>query len=114
VPLECQRCLDTVDTPLEIDRHFVFVANEEAAAALDEDEDEADVLVLSRHFDLIELIEDELLLALPVVPRHDSCPRALTPGGSVAPTAIEPPPVDERPNPFAVLATLKAPKDGGS
>lgn len=111
-PLECQRCLDKVDTPLEVDRRFVFAASEEAAAALD-DEEEDDVLVLSRHFDLIELIEDELLLALPVVPRHDACPRQLTLGGEVAPPAELAAPADERPNPFAVLAQLKPAHDSG-
>ena len=61
------------------------------------------VLALSRSFDAIELIEDELLLSLPLVPRHEVCPVPL------------PRPVDdlshaegdERPNPFAALAALK-------
>ena len=35
---------------------------------------EEDLLALSREFDLHELIEDELLMALPVVPKHDECP----------------------------------------
>lgn len=105
-PLECQRCLDTVDAPLDVDRHFVFAATEEAAAALDEDEED-DVLVLSRHFDLIELIEDELLLALPVVPRHEHCPSDLSPGGEVAPPPELAVPTEVRPHPFAALAALK-------
>jgi uncharacterized protein len=111
-PLECQRCLDTVDTPLEVDRQFVFAATEEAAAALDEDEED-DVLVLSRHFDLIELVEDELLLALPVVPRHAHCPRDLSPGGEVSPPPdVIAPTEADRPHPFAALAALKVTKDG--
>jgi uncharacterized protein len=111
-PLECQRCLDTVDTPLEVDRHFVFAENEAAAAALDEDEED-DVLVLSRHFDLIELIEDELLLTLPVVPRHERCPKDLSAGDEVAPPPELASPGEDRPHPFAALAALKPAKAQG-
>jgi uncharacterized metal-binding protein YceD (DUF177 family) len=72
--MECQRCLTPVDVPLAVERSFRFVADEATAEALD-DESEEDLLALSREFDLRELIEDELLMALPVVPRHDECPR---------------------------------------
>lgn len=74
VPMVCQRCLTPVDVALSFDRAFRFVADEATAAALDEDSDEEDVLVLSPAFDLTELVEDELLMALPLVPRHEVCP----------------------------------------
>ncbi|RZS47459.1 YceD family protein [Sphaerotilus mobilis] len=106
VPLECQRCLDTVAIPVLIDRPFLFAADEKAAAELDAESDE-DVLVLSRAFDLGALIEDEVLLALPIVPRHETCPQPI-PVSFEADTgngddASEP----ARPNPFAKLAALK-------
>ncbi len=56
---------------------IVFVAGgEEAAAALDAESDD-DVLALESSLDLHALVEDELLLALPLVPRHDECPEPL-------------------------------------
>lgn len=97
--LVCQRCLQAVAAPLELDRSFRFVADEKQAAAIDADIEE-DVLVLSRNFDLVELIEDELLLALPLVPRHEICPQPLA--GPTDPVAF-----DERINPFDVLSELK-------
>jgi uncharacterized protein len=100
VPLECQRCLKPVDIPLSIERSFLFVHGEDAAAQLDTDSED-DVLALTRALDLHELIEDELLLALPIVPRHEVCPEPLL----VAPTDDEP--LEEKPNPFAALAALK-------
>ncbi|BEU97659.1 DUF177 domain-containing protein [Acidovorax sp. DW039] len=105
-PMECQRCLTPVDVPLDVERSFRFVADEATAEALDEDCEE-DLLALSREFDLRELIEDELLMALPVVPRHDECPTAIplasTDEDFEAANA-------EKPNPFAALASLR--KDG--
>lgn len=105
-PMECQRCMTPVDVPLEVDREFRFVADEATAEALD-DEVEEDLLALSREFDLHELIEDELLMALPVVPRHDECPTPVSMASSdedfEAATA-------ERPNPFAALAGLRVGK----
>lgn len=102
VALTCQRCLKPVRLDLDIDRWIRFADTEEEAAALDIDSDD-DVLALPRHLDARELIEDELLLALPLVPRHEVCPEPLpqTDEGD------ESEGVEERPNPFAKLAALK-------
>lgn len=97
----CQRCLGPVLEPVEVDRSLRFVADEATAAALDA-ELEDDVLALPRALDLRELIEDELLLALPLVPRHDTCPSPpLLQADDLAPAA------PDKPNPFAVLSQLK-------
>ncbi len=97
--LVCQRCLQPVDTAVHAQRSFQFVADEALAAEIDADSEE-DVLALSRTLNLVELIEDELLLALPLVPRHATCPQPLKP-----PDDAEP--FEERANPFAVLGELK-------
>jgi len=100
VALECQRCLKPVGVSLQVARHFRFVHGEDAAAQLDADSED-DVLAITRALDLRELIEDELLLALPIVPRHEVCPEPLR-------VDVEPAPAeDDRPNPFAALAALK-------
>jgi uncharacterized protein len=61
------------------------------------------VLALPRTLDLRELVEDELLLALPLVPRHDTCPVPLN--LTVDPVETDAP--AERKNPFAALQALK-------
>ena len=70
--LVCQRCLEPMDQPLEVDRHFRFVSSEQAAEAED-DQAEEDLLVASHSFNGLTLIEDELILTLPLVPRHTDC-----------------------------------------
>lgn len=84
-----------------IDRWLRFVEDESQAAELDVDSDD-DVLALPRHLDARELIEDELLLALPIVPKHDACPEPL-PLEAPEEEIVK----DDRPNPFAALAALK-------
>ncbi|WP_374592056.1 DUF177 domain-containing protein [Aquabacterium sp.] len=111
LPMECQRCLHAVDEQLVVQRSVRFVADEEAAAELDAESDD-DVLVLSRAFDLRCLIEDELILELPLVPRHEVCPQPLPVVVDELPdVAAEPEPGEAddggRPNPFAALAALK-------
>ncbi len=101
VPLECQRCLQPVQVELQVERSFLFVHGEEAAAQLDEQIDE-DVLPLTRALDLRGLIEDELLLAMPLVPRHLTCPVPL-------PRITEEEATPQASNPFDVLAALKGP-----
>lgn len=102
VALTCQRCLGPVQEHIEIDRWIRFVGTEAEAAALDVDSED-DVLALPRHLDARELIEDELLLALPLVPRHEACPEPLAPHDAEE----APEPEAERPHPFAALAALK-------
>ena len=102
LPMQCQRCLTPVLETVEAERSFRFVADEATAAALD-DEAEEDILVISRDFDALALVEDELILSLPLVPLHEVCPEAV-PMSAVDP-AFEA--AAERPNPFGVLAGLK-------
>jgi uncharacterized protein len=105
VILQCQRCLLPLPEAVQVDRHFRFVADEDAAATLD-DEIEDEVLVLTKSLNLRDLVEDEMLLALPLVPRHDECPEAVPlQFGDVEA-------VEEQANPFASLAILRKDKSG--
>ena len=103
LPMICQRCLGNVDVKVAVDRWFRFVADE-ATAAAEDDESEEDVLAESRSFDLLELVEDELLMDLPVAPRHVICP--VLPNFSAGEAEFEDA-QGKRENPFQVLAKLK-------
>ena len=106
--LTCQRCLLPVDVPIAANRSFRFVRDEETAAAED-DESEEDVLALSHSFDVLGLVEDELLMELPLAPRHEACPPVqlvVEDEGFEGSSA-------RHENPFAVLGQLKSPKGGG-
>jgi uncharacterized protein len=96
--LTCQRCLQPFRAPLGVQRTFRLVATEAEAEALDADSED-DVLAPSPAFDLIGLIEDELVLAWPLVPRHERCSQPVHRAGDAAAD------VD---SPFAALAALKA------
>lgn len=109
IPFECQRCLHPVDLELRVDRIFRFVADEATAQALDEHSEE-DLLVISRAFNVRELIEDELLMELPVVPAHQVCPTPVQ--MSVADEDFDIA-NEQKPNPFAALASLRG-KSGDS
>ena len=107
-PLTCQRCLGPVEVPVAVDRPFRFVEDEPTALAQD-DASEEDLLALSRSFDLVELIEDELLMDLPVAPRHQVCPEPVK--LAVADDGFEAEPAKKE-NPFALLQRLKSGKPG--
>ena len=72
VAVTCQSCLEPLDVSFEIDREFRFVENEELAQEQDE-ESEEDVLTGIEDFNLAAWLEDELILALPLAPRHGGC-----------------------------------------
>lgn len=112
--LTCQRCLQPYAIGLGVEQKVRFVRDEATAEALDAEVEE-DVLALPRWLNLRDLAEDELLLSLPLIPRHETCPQPLIAGvdsvGSGLITA-QVAQVDTEPsNPFAVLKALKS---GGS
>ena len=102
VVLECQRCLQPLMLPLAVDRRFRFVPGEDEAARIDEDSDD-DVLALPTSLNLPDFIEDELILALPLVPRHETCPQPLVMSAADPEALAE----DDEPHPFAALAALR-------
>jgi uncharacterized protein len=103
VQLQCQRCLQPMAQQLELDRHLRFVRDEDEAARLDEESDD-DVLALPPRLDLASLLEDELILALPLVPRHEQCSQPLPLSDqALAESQAE----DGAPHPFAALAALR-------
>lgn len=106
VPLTCQRCMAAVATPLHVDQWFRFVDSEDIAMAED-DQSEEDLLVMEPQFDLLALVEDELVMALPLVPMHEHCPNPPVLSAGDDEIAV---PDTEKPNPFAVLAQLKGKK----
>lgn len=116
---ECQRCLHPVLLEEVIDRSVRFVADEKSAEALDA-ESEDDVLAVSRQFDLLSLIEDELIMEQPILPRHEQCPtdmgalmasdEVVMPDGSALDEAAAQEAEASKPNPFAALAALKKEK----
>jgi len=99
VSLTCQRCLQPMDETLQIDRRLRFVRGEDEAARLDE-MSEDDVLELPQRLDLLGLVEDELILALPLVPRHERCPVPL-------PLRDDDVAEEPAPRPFAALEALR-------
>ncbi len=103
--LTCQRCMQAVLMPLEVDQWYRFVATEDIAMAQD-DASEEDLLVMEPQFDLLALLEDELLMALPLVPMHEQCPESLSQASQSLKEKDEDEPA-EKPNPFAVLAQIK-------
>ena len=101
IQLQCQRCLEPVDVALESEFELVVVDRASDADGLDEGKTwvEAPRGIL----DLARLAEEEMLLALPVVARHEN---ADCDGGQ---RHFGPPgePQPERDNPFAALKALR-------
>jgi uncharacterized protein len=109
VQLTCQRCLQPMTVQIDVRPILRFVRGEAQAEALDEDSDE-DVLALTPALDLLPLIEDELILGLPLVPRHGICPQPLP--MSAGEEALGE--ADDEEHAFAGLASLLRDGRGGS
>lgn len=99
--LQCQRCLGEVEINCAIDARLLLIPPDAEWPEEELESDDYDAIPASRELSVLSLIEDEVLLALPIVPRHADC---VTPGASGgAQQVLE----SGKPSPFAVLASLK-------
>ena len=103
LPMQCQRCMGPVQLTVKANAAFRFVADE-ATAEAEDDESEEDLLVLEPELNVLELIEDELIMSAPIVPKHEKCP-TMVPMSAVDEAFEEA--LEARPNPFAALGQLK-------
>ena len=105
IHLICQRCLQDCAVDLAEKRRFVLVATEDEAEAYPLEDEEQEPLVISQHFNLLETIEDEILLSLPLIPKHPDgfCEPYASIFGEDGDEAVS----NERENPFNVLKNMK-------
>ena len=107
VELICQNCLAPYRQDLQCELDLEVVEQESELALLEED---ADGFVADSHeIRLVDLIEDELILAVPMIPRHadGECP-----GREYEQVAVEAPVTPETTHrPFAGLAEAIKNKD---
>ncbi|MEQ1661363.1 MAG: YceD family protein [Thiobacillus sp.] len=75
VELVCQRCLGGMMQRIEIDHTLRLARNANELERLDAEPDR-DAILAGELLDLVELLEDEVLLSLPMVPMHlaGGCP----------------------------------------
>jgi uncharacterized protein len=107
--LTCERCMQAMQMPMSIDTWLGLVKHEKLIDAL-ADQYEAWVIEdTNTPIDPILVVEDELILALPLVPKHDSdcLPKEALESKDDS-TKNEVP--DKPASPFAVLADLKSKK----
>jgi uncharacterized protein len=71
--LRCQRCLDALAFEVDARELLVLAASQAEIEAESGDPEAADRVLGAKDMAVRDLVEDELLLALPYAPRHDDC-----------------------------------------
>jgi DUF177 domain-containing protein len=74
--LRCQRCLEAMPLEVNTDETLVLAATLAEIHAEPGDAHAPDRVVAGKEMSLRDLIEDELILAVPYAPRHESCSAA--------------------------------------
>jgi len=92
--LRCQRCLEAMAFEVDSDETLVLAGSLAEIHAEPADAHAADRVVAGREMPVRDLVEDELILAVPYAPRHESC------------TARPSPDAEAKPSPFAGLRGL--------
>lgn len=95
--LRCQRCLQGLDYPVQLQVRLML-RDQASLNALDDEEDEFDSILAEAQLDVLSLLEEEILLSLPIAPKHELGACQAADGENLR--GVEP-------GPFAVLAKLK-------
>jgi uncharacterized protein len=106
IHLVCQRCLRDCSIEIVESRCFALVGSEGEADAFPIEDDQQEPLVASQHFDVLGTIEDEILLSLPLIPKHPEgvCEaHAATFGSDLDKSGVP----ENRENPFNILKNIK-------
>lgn len=71
--LSCQRCLDAVQFKVEAQATLLLAASQSEIDAEPITAEMPERIVAHREMSVRDMVEDELLLALPYAPRHENC-----------------------------------------
>ena len=71
--LACQRCLGALEHPLRVDALLLLYGSEAEIDAIPVDAEAPDGIVATKEMAVRDLIEEEVLLAIPYAPRHEGC-----------------------------------------
>ncbi len=71
--LRCQRCLEALPYEMEADEILILAATQAEIDAEPLDASSRDRVLAGRAMALRDMVEDELILALPYAPRHEAC-----------------------------------------
>jgi len=100
--LQCQRCMRAMDLPIDSTSSVALITAEAQAAEVPDELEP--VLAREGRISAGELVEEELLLALPIVPLHEEPRECAVPASAPLVAGAEPEQVSQRP--FAGLAEL--------
>jgi len=97
--LTCQTSLEAFRHGISVADQLVLVDSESMLPPIEEEGDTEDYMVPDGPIDVLDLVHEEVLLALPMVPRKPGLPQA------------DKPAVEKRESPFAALESLRKKTD---
>ncbi len=95
--LRCQRCLNKMGYPLRLDTRL-FLRDQTSLDALGDDDEEFDSILADMQLSVLDLLEEEILLSLPIAPKHEF---------SACQAAVDENAHGQEKKPFAALAKMK-------
>ena len=96
--VSCQRCLERLPLHLDVRRDLVLVAAVADLDPLEDEDDGTDAIANAGSLDLHDLLEQEIVLSVPMAPRHPEDACGIQPGAAT---------IGEAASPFSALARLK-------
>lgn len=71
LPLTCQRCLELMNFELNSSTRFIIAFGKSELTDLSDEPDDVEFLIAEEDTDVVAMVEDEMLLRLPMAAKHE-------------------------------------------
>ena len=76
--LKCQRCLEALEHDVDPVSDLLLIENQQEFPEITEENEAVDCILAETELDVLALLEDEIVLNLPISPRHETGPCSVT------------------------------------
>ncbi len=90
--LKCQRCLEELERDVDFVSDLLLIENEQEFPEITEENEEVDCILAETEMDVLALLEEEIVLNLPISPRHEpgACSVTVHAGGEATQSVFAP------------------------
>ena len=90
--LKCQRCLEELEHDVDLVSDLLLIENQQDFPEITEENEEVDCILAETEMDVLALLEEEIVLNLPISPRHEpgACSVTVHAGGEATQSVFAP------------------------
>ena len=88
--LKCQRCLEALEHDVDLVSDLLLIENQQEFPEITEENEAVDCILAQSEMDVLALLEEDIILKLPISPMHGTCSVTVHAGGEATQSVFAP------------------------